>query len=146
MVKLDQNLQQGLQPRCFSQVLYSILFGKPIVCYSPYSSLQQPGHHVDPFMDNQEFVGPPLSKDSLNLSGESCFTNKADSYQTADAATNMLSDKDPLLPSSSTPFRLELQADGTEQCEISTTEGTPSFHCILRNVFNYSIHLKKLPI
>ncbi|XP_032897585.1 death-inducer obliterator 1 isoform X1 [Amblyraja radiata] len=83
---------------------------------------EQPGHHVDPFMDNQEFVGPPLSKDSLNLSGESCFANKADSYQTADAATNMLSDKDPLLPSSSTPFRLELQADGTEQCEISTTE------------------------
>ncbi|XP_078275016.1 death-inducer obliterator 1-like isoform X2 [Rhinoraja longicauda] len=83
---------------------------------------KEPGHHVDPFMDNQEFVGPPLSKDSLNLSGESCFANKADSYQTADAATNMLSDKDPLLPSSSTPFRLELQADGTEQCEISTTE------------------------
>ncbi|XP_051886900.1 death-inducer obliterator 1-like isoform X2 [Pristis pectinata] len=82
---------------------------------------KEPAHHVDPFMDSQEFVGPLLSKDQLNLSRESCSANKTDSYQSTDTATSMLSDKDPLLPSSSAPFRLELQADGSEQCEMNTT-------------------------
>ncbi|XP_072100448.1 death-inducer obliterator 1-like isoform X2 [Mobula birostris] len=73
-------------------------------------------------MDNQEIVGPLLSKYQLNLSRESRFANKTDSLQSTDSATNMLSDKDPLLPSSSAPFQLELQADGSEQCEMDPTE------------------------
>ncbi|XP_062897092.1 death-inducer obliterator 1-like isoform X2 [Mobula hypostoma] len=73
-------------------------------------------------MDKQEIVGPLLSKYQLNLSRESRFANKTDSLQSTDSATNMLSDKDPLLPSSSAPFQLELQADGSEQCEMDPTE------------------------
>ncbi|XP_059837018.1 death-inducer obliterator 1-like isoform X2 [Hypanus sabinus] len=80
------------------------------------------GHNVDLFMDNQEIVGPLLSKNQLNLSRESCFANKTDSFQSTSSATNMLSDKDPLLPSSSAPFQLELQADGSEQCAMDPTE------------------------
>ncbi|XP_078093031.1 death-inducer obliterator 1-like isoform X2 [Mustelus asterias] len=83
---------------------------------------QQPEHIVDLFMDISESVGPLLSTNHLNPHGESCFISNTDSYQAIDAVLNMLSDKDPLLPSSSEPFRLELQGEGSEQCQSDTTE------------------------
>ncbi|XP_038659689.1 death-inducer obliterator 1-like isoform X2 [Scyliorhinus canicula] len=72
---------------------------------------ERPEHIVDLFMDIPEPVGPFLSPDHLNPPEESCFISNTDSYQAIDAVLNMLSDKDPLLPSSSEPFRLELQAE-----------------------------------
>ncbi|XP_048405714.2 death-inducer obliterator 1-like isoform X2 [Stegostoma tigrinum] len=73
-------------------------------------------------MDVSDSVRQFLSQDHLNLPEESSFINNTDSYQAIDATLKMLSDKDPLLPSSSEPFRLELQADGSEQCQIDTAE------------------------
>ncbi|XP_072412266.1 death-inducer obliterator 1-like [Chiloscyllium punctatum] len=73
-------------------------------------------------MDISDSVGQYLPQNHLNLPEESSLISNLDLSQGIDTALKMLSDKDPLLPSSSEPFRLELQADGSEQCQLDTAE------------------------